>query len=119
MAELVLESRLDGSPIELGSSLSRIGGLIEQQDLGEIVAQACAGLLIGTWDCSRGADCRRSGIGQRGDRPVQSIPDDVAAASGVVLQDAPEEVRQVGYVNRRPVLAPRAEDDQIAVVVSR
>ena len=58
-------------------------------------------------------------LGQFGDGRVHSVADGVVAVSGVVFQHAPEEIRDVGGVNRRPVLAPRAEDDQIAVVVSR
>jgi hypothetical protein len=44
-------------PAELGPGLGRVGALIEQQDLGEIVAQARPSLIIGTGDRSWSAAC--------------------------------------------------------------
>jgi hypothetical protein len=40
------------TPPELGASLGRVGRLIEQQDFGEVVAQARPGLVVGTGDGS-------------------------------------------------------------------
>jgi len=40
-------------PAELGPGPGRVGALIEQQDLSEVVAQAGPGLAIGTGDRSR------------------------------------------------------------------
>ena len=49
---------------------------------------------------------------------VQSIADDVVAAGRVVLQSAPEEIREVGDVDRGPVLTSDAEHDQVAGIVT-
>src|SRR4051794_29980588 len=57
LAELFGESWMGRTPIELGSSLGRVGALIEQEDLGEVVAQSGASLLVGTRDRSWSADC--------------------------------------------------------------
>ena len=46
-------------PAELVPGPGRVGALIEQQDLGEVVAQAGPGLIVGTGDRSRGAGGRR------------------------------------------------------------
>ena len=102
-------------PVELGPSPGRVGALIEQQDFGEVVAQARPSLLVGTRDRSRSAGRDGGRLGQLGNGRVQSVADDVVAASRVVLQRAPEEIRQVGDVDRRPVLLSRAEHDQVAV----
>src|SRR4051812_26794688 len=118
LQELVDQPRVGRMPIELGSSLRRVGALIEQEDLGEIVAQPGPSLIVGARDSSRGARGHSGRVGQLGDGRVQSIADDVVAASRVVFQRAPEEVGQVGDVDRRPVLLSRAEPDQVAVVVS-
>jgi hypothetical protein len=52
VAELVDECWMGRMPAELGSSLGRVGALIEQEDFGEIVAQACPSLILGTGDRS-------------------------------------------------------------------
>ena len=81
MAELLDEPRMGWTPIELVLSPRGRGALIEQQDLGEIVAQACPSLLIGAGDGSRSADCHGGRLGDLGHGRVQSIGDDVAAPS--------------------------------------
>src|SRR6266566_7898237 len=101
-------------PAEFGPGPGRVGALIEQQDLGEVVAQPGPGFIIGTRDRARGADGDRGRLRQLGDGGVHSIADDVAAAGRLVFQDAPEEIRQVRDVYRRPVLLARAEHDQVA-----
>ena len=105
-------------PTELGSSLGRVGALVEQEDLGEVVAEACPGLIVGAGDRSGSAGRDRGRLGELGDGRVHSIADDVVAASRVVFQRAPEEVRQVRDMDRRPVLPSGAEHDQVAGVVS-
>ena len=92
-------------PVELGSSLGRVGALIEQEDLGEVVAQARPGLIVGAGDRSRSAGRDGGRLGQLGNGRVQSIADDVVAAGRVVLQRAPEEIGQVGDVDGRPSAA--------------
>src|SRR5436190_6550682 len=116
-AEFVDESRMGRRPIELGPSLGRVRPLIEQQDLGEF-AQACPSLILGTRDRSRGAGCDGGRLGQLRNGRVQSIADDVVTAGRVVLQSAPEDIRQVRDVDRGPVLTPGAEHDQLAGVVT-
>src|SRR4051794_3997485 len=118
-AELVHKSRPRRVPVELGSSLGRVGALIGQQDFGEVVAEACASLVVGTGDRSRRADRDRGGLGQVGDGRVHSITGDVVAAGGGGLQHAAEEICQVRGVHCRPVLLARAEHDQVAGVVAR
>ena len=56
LAEVVGKRRARRAPAEVGPGLGRVGGLVEQQDLGEVVAQACPRLIIGTGDRSRSAD---------------------------------------------------------------
>src|SRR3954465_7847541 len=104
VAELVHESRMGGRPIKLGPSLGGGRPLIEQQDFGEGVTQACSRLLVGTRNRARRVGCDGRRLGEFRDGRVQSIADDVVTAGGVVLQDAPEEIREVGDVDRGPVL---------------
>lgn len=40
-------------PAELGPGPGRVGALVEQQDFGEVVAQAGPCLIVGTWDRPR------------------------------------------------------------------
>ena len=58
-------------PAELGPGPGRVGALIEQQDLGEVVAQAGPGLIVGTGDRSRGAGGHRGRLRQLGHGGVQ------------------------------------------------
>src|SRR5690348_18323454 len=119
MAELLDQPWMSWTPIELVLSPRGRRALIEQQDLREVVAQACASLVIGTGDGSRCADRHGGRLGDLGHARVQSIGDDVAAASRVVFQYAPEDLRQIRDVEGVPALASGAEHDQVAVVVSR
>jgi hypothetical protein len=66
MAEFVGEPWVGWLPVELGPSLGRLGALIEQQDCGEIVAQAGASLIIRTRDCSRSTDRDGCRLGEFG-----------------------------------------------------
>jgi hypothetical protein len=66
VAELVEKGWMRRIPAELGSSLGRVNVLIEQEDLGEIVAQACPSLIIGTGDRSWSAGCDRGRLGELG-----------------------------------------------------
>src|SRR6185503_12753668 len=61
VAELLDESRTGWAPIEVGSRLGRVGALVEQEDFGEIVAEARPGLSVGAGDRpgSAGGDRRR------------------------------------------------------------
>ena len=105
-------------PIELGSSPGCFGALVEQEHFGEVVAQARPSLLVGARDRPRSAGCDGGRLGQLRNGRVQSIADDVVTAGRVVLQSAPEEIREVGDVDRGPVLMSRAEHDQVAGVVT-
>ena len=105
-------------PIEFGSSSGRIGPLIEQEHFGEVVAQAGPGLIVGARDGPRSAGRDGGRLGQLRNGRVQSIADDVVTAGRVVLQSAPEEIRQVRDVDRGPMLTSRAEHDQVAGVVT-
>ena len=105
-------------PIEPGSGVGCVGALIEQEHLREVIAQARTGLVVGTWYRAWSADRDSGGLGDLGDRRIRSVADDVEAAGRVVFQNPPEEVTQVRDVNRRPVLLPRAEHDQVAGFVS-
>src|SRR6478672_6265257 len=69
------------APIELVPNLGGRGVLIEQQDFGEVVAQACASLLIGAGDGSWSTDCNGGRLSELGHSRVQSIGDDIAASS--------------------------------------
>lgn len=53
VAELVGERRMGRMPAELGPGPGRVGALVEQQDFGEVVAQAGPCLIVGTWDRPR------------------------------------------------------------------
>jgi hypothetical protein len=46
-------------PTELGARPAGVGGLIQEQDLGEVVAQPRPGLLVRSRHSSRGAGCDR------------------------------------------------------------
>ena len=46
-----------------------------------------------------------------------AVAEDVVATGDVVLKRAPEERRDVGDVERGPVLLPGAEHDQVSVGV--
>src|SRR6266702_1548233 len=117
VAELVGKRWMGRMPAELGPGPGRVGALVEQQDLGEVVAQAGSGLVIGPGDRSWRAGGDRGRLGQFGHGRVHSVADDVAAAGRVIFQDAPEDIRQVGDVHGRPALLPGAEHDQVAGVV--
>src|SRR6478609_6916552 len=119
MAELLDQPWMGWTPIELVLSPLGRGALIQQQHLGEVIAQACASLVIGAWDGSRSADRNGGCLGELGHGRVQSIGDDVAAPSRVAFQYAPEDLRQIRDVEGVPVLLSGAEHDQVAVVVSR
>jgi len=118
VAELLDESRTGRTPTELASRLGRIGALVEQEDFGEIVAEACPGLIVGARDRPGSAGRYRRRLRELGNGRVLSITDDVVAASRVVVQRAPEKVRQVRDMDRRPALPSGAEHDQVARVVS-
>ena len=61
-------------PIELRSSLRRVGALIEQEDLGEVIAQARPSLLIGPGHRARSAGRDGGRLGQFGDGRVDPSP---------------------------------------------
>src|SRR3954454_16823551 len=107
--ELVDESRMGRVPIELGASPGRVYALIEQENLSEVVAEACSSLVVRSADRSRCAGGGGGGLGQFGHGGVQSIADDVVAPRCVVLQHEPEERRPVGDVHRGPVLLSGAQ----------
>ena len=86
-------------PIEFGSSSGRVGPLIEQEHLGEVVAQPRPSLIVGARDRPRSADRDGGSLGQLRNGRVQSVADDVVTACRVVLQSAPEEIREVGDVD--------------------
>ena len=50
MAEVVDQPWTGRLPTQFVTGLLRNGALIEKQDLGEIVAKACSGLIVGTGD---------------------------------------------------------------------
>src|SRR5207249_9922699 len=100
VAELVGQGWMGRGPAEFGSGPGRVGTLIEQQDLGEVVAQAGPGLIVGTGGRSGGAGGDRGRLRQLGYGGVRSVADDVAAASRLIFENAAEEVRQVGGVHR-------------------
>ena len=105
-------------PVEPGSGLGCVGALIEQQDLGEVVAQAGPGLIVRAGDRSRRAGCDSGRLRKFGNGRVRSVTDDLAATGRLVFQGAPEEVGQVRGMHGRPVLLPAAEHDQVAGVVA-
>jgi hypothetical protein len=74
MAELVDKRRMGRIPAEFGPGLGRAGALIEEQDFGEVVAKALAGLLLGTGDRSWHADGDRGRLRQFGNGRVQPLP---------------------------------------------
>src|SRR5260370_42259266 len=116
-AEFVSKSEIDRTAIQRGASFGRGGALIEQKDVGEVVAQAGASLPVGTRDRSWSADCYCGRLRQLGNGCVQTIANDVIATSRLAFQDAPEEAREVGDVHGRPVLLSRADHDQVAGIV--
>src|SRR4051794_37815332 len=85
-SELGDESRPRWTPVELGLRPSGAAALIEQEDFGEVVAQARPSLIAGARDGAWSADRDGGRLGQLGNRRVESVADDVAAASRVVLQ---------------------------------
>jgi LuxR family transcriptional regulator, maltose regulon positive regulatory protein len=118
LPEILGQGRMRRVPVELIAGPGRVGALIEQQDLREVVAQTGSGLLVGTGDRARGIGRDRGRLGQLGHGRVQPVGDEVAAPGRLVFQRAPEEVRQVAGVHRGPVLPPGAEHDQTAVLVT-
>ena len=60
-------------PAELGAGPGRVGALVEEEDFGEVIAEACPGLRVGAGDRARGAvrDGRR--LGEFGDGGVLSV----------------------------------------------
>src|SRR6187200_2894408 len=77
VAELLDESRTRRTPLELGARPRRVGALVEQQDLGESVADPRPRLVVGTGDRPRGADGDRRRLGELGNGRVPPITDDV------------------------------------------
>src|SRR4051794_6088129 len=75
VAELVDEPRMGRRPIELASGPGGAGALIEQEDFGEVVAQACPRLVVGAGDRSWGAGGDRGRLGQLAGGRVRSIAD--------------------------------------------
>ena len=67
-------------PVQIRSGFGRDHALVEQEDLGEVVAEAGSGLLVRAGDDSRCADGDSGGLGQLGDGRVDSVADDVVAA---------------------------------------
>src|SRR4051812_2774940 len=72
-AELVVESRPRWAPVELGSRSIGADALIEQEDFGEVVAQARPSLVVGAGDGAWSADRDGGGLGQFGNRRVESV----------------------------------------------
>lgn len=64
------------TPAELGSGLGSVDALIEQEDFGEIVAQACPSLILGTGDRSGSVGCDGGRLRHR----VLSVPAVAAVA---------------------------------------
>src|SRR5215204_1722314 len=85
-AELVDEPRVGGLPIELGACPRRVGALVQQKHLGEVVAQARPRLGVGAGDGSRRADRDGGRLGQLGDGRVRCVADQVVAAGRVVFE---------------------------------
>src|ERR1700757_5061239 len=118
VTELVGQRRAGRVPAEFGAGLGRVGALVEQQDVGEIAAEACPGFVVGTGDRSWRPDRGSGGLREFGDRLVRPVADDVVAAGRVVFQGAPEGVGQVRDVYCRPVLSPGAEHDEVSGLVA-
>src|SRR5689334_165635 len=93
VAELVGQRWMCRMPAEFRPGPGPVGALIEQQHLGEVVAQAGPGLIVGTGVRSGGTDGGRGCLRQLGHGGVHPVADDVAAASRLIFQDAPEEIR--------------------------
>jgi hypothetical protein len=72
--ELVDERRVRWVPAEARSGSDRDRALVEQEDPGEVVAQAGSGLIVRAGDGSRCADRDCGGSGQFGDRRVDPLP---------------------------------------------
>ena len=66
-------------PAELGSGLGGVGGLVEEQHFGEVVAEAVPGFFVGAGDGPRGANSDGGGLGQFSHGGVQAVADDVVA----------------------------------------
>src|SRR5690242_4979964 len=117
IAELVYERQARWKSIELGASPRGVGALIEQEDPGEVIAEARLGLLFGaryrTWNAA--GDGRRPG--QLGNGVAQPVADDVVTAGRPPLEHEPEDLGEIGDMDRRPMLLPVAEHDQVAGVV--
>jgi hypothetical protein len=99
VAQLIDESRMGRMPVELGPRLGCVGALIEQQDFGEVFAQACPGLVVGTGDRSWSAGCDGGRLGYLGDGRVQSVTDYEVPASRVGFQHAAVVIREVRDVD--------------------
>jgi len=80
VAELVHERWVRGGPVQIRSGFGCDHALVEQEDLGAVVAEAGSGLLVRAGDGSRCADGDSGGLGQLGDGRVDSVADDVVAA---------------------------------------
>src|SRR5258708_22381411 len=62
--EVVGKRRMGWLPAEFGPGPGGVGALVEQQDFGEVVAEAGPGLLIGPGGCSWGAGGDRGRLGE-------------------------------------------------------
>src|SRR5690348_2552904 len=68
VAEFLDERRVRRLPVQIRSGLGRDRALVEQEDLGEVVAEAGSGFLVRAGDSSGCADGDGGGLGQLGDR---------------------------------------------------
>ena len=72
--ELVDESGVGRLPAELGASPGRVGALIEQKHLGEVVAQARPGLVVGARNRARSAGRDSGRLGYLGHGRIRPSP---------------------------------------------
>ena len=71
-AELDGETGMGGTPAELVSCPGRDDDLIEQEDVGEVLAQSCPRLVDGTGDGTCGAGGHDGGLCELGDRQASA-----------------------------------------------
>src|ERR1700730_18172705 len=117
--ELLDQPGVGRLPLELGTSPGRLGSLVEEEHLREVVPDTRTRLVFGAGDGTRRTDGEVGRLRGLCAGWVESVPDHIEAACGVVLEHPPEEVGQIRDVHRRPVLAPRAEHDEVAGGIAR
>jgi hypothetical protein len=109
---------MGGLPAELNASPGRLGALVEEKHLREVIAETRARLGLGPGNGTRCTDGEGGGLSEFCDGRSEPVPNRVVATGRLLLESTAEEVRQVRHVHSHPMLPSFADHDQISGVVS-